>query len=258
MDGGGAATFAEKGELSAAASEASPTDSWSERHRREGGRTGPGAPGSGVRRAISMHPVGCPTGHGYARLRIVPTLEHMFHLHSVTRLEVRGSLATLAVAVLAACGGQAPQFDVHGVLVSVRSDASFTTRQDFPSRVEKTVDAALQYWGGSWSNLQGASIVFDSGSHVGCAGHSDATGCYENGELSVSTSDASFTYYCVEETVLVHEVGHAVIGNPDHTDPRWMDFTTVMDSLQGLTGYSGSAEVQCPIFVSVWRHPPTP
>lgn len=33
-----------------------------------------------------------------------------------------------------------------------------------------------------------------------------------------STRDANFTFYCVEETVLVHEVGHAVLGDPDHTE----------------------------------------
>ena len=72
----------------------------------------------------------------------------------------------------------------------------------------------------------------------------------------MSTSDVTFPYYCVEETVLVHEVGHAVIGDPDHTDPRWMDFNAIEQQFQDLQGYAGSAEVPCPIFVSVWRHPP--
>ena len=55
-----------------------------------------------------------------------------------------------------------------------------------------------------------------------CASAPEAIGCYD-GDIRVSTRDVSFTYYCVEETVLVHEVGHAVIGDPDHLDyPRRM------------------------------------
>ena len=171
---------------------------------------------------------------------------------------LRRSAASLAVA-LAACGGetaQQPQFAVQGVSVSVRTDAAFTAHPDFPSRVEKTLDVALQFWGGSWSDLEGARLVFEAGDHVACTGETGATGCYEDHQISVPTSDVAFPYYCVEETALVHEVGHAVIGDPDHTDPRWMDFTPVMQALQGLQGYSGTSEVPCPIFVSVWRHPP--
>jgi hypothetical protein len=54
----------------------------------------------------------------------------------------------------------------------------------------------------------------------------------------------------------VHEVGHAIIGDPDHTDPRWMDFSSVAQDLDGLPGYDASGKVPCRIFVNVWRHPP--
>jgi len=181
----------------------------------------------------------------------------MARLRGARVLGLRRFSASLAVVALAACGGSAaPEFQVQGVSVSVRSDATFTQRQDFPARIERTLAVALHYWGGSWSSLEGVRVVFDGGAHVTCSGEAGATGCYQGGEISVTTSDAAFPYYCVEETVLVHEVGHAVIGDPDHTDPRWMDFASVMEQFQGLQGYAGPSEVPCPIFVSVWRHPP--
>jgi hypothetical protein len=59
----------------------------------------------------------------------------------------------------------------------------------------------------------------------------------------------------VEETVLVHEVGHAVIGDSYHDDPRWMQMDTLSAELSDLPGYSADGEVACPIYLSVWRHP---
>ncbi len=174
-------------------------------------------------------------------------------IHSTARLA-----AGLGLALLAACsgGGSGSEFQVHRTSVLVDSAAPFTKHPDFPARVESTLDAALAYWGGSWSDLEGKTVVFDGQEHVACQGTSNAIGCFEDGEIRVSTRDAGLTYYCVEETVLVHEVGHAVIGDPDHTDPRWMDFATVVSDLDGRLGYDGSGEVPCRIFVSVWKHPP--
>ena len=164
-------------------------------------------------------------------------------------------IAVAAALVLAACGGAAPDFTVHGAGIVVRSDAAFTKQPDFPSRVETTVEAALRYWGGSWSNLEGRTISFDGSQHVPCGDKTGAVGCYD-GDIRVSTRDIGVTFYCVEETTLVHEVGHAVIGDPGHTDPRWMDFAAVQQLLVGRTGYRDRDQLPCDIFVSVWRHPP--
>jgi len=163
-----------------------------------------------------------------------------------------GLVATL---LLAACGGANPDFTLHGAGVVVRSDAAFTKRADFPARVETTIEAALAYWGGSWKDLEGSTISFEGSQHVRCGGSTGAVGCYD-GDIRVSTRDVGFTFYCVEETTLVHEVGHAVIGDPGHTDPRWLDFGSVAQSLAGRPGYHDADERPCDIFVSVWRHPP--
>jgi hypothetical protein len=171
---------------------------------------------------------------------------------------LRKRAASLALASLAACGGPAvpvPDFFVRGAGIVVDSSAPFALRPDFPARTESTIDAALKYWGGSWQVLEGRTVTFEGEQHVACPGSPDAIGCYD-GNIRVSTRDVAFTYYCVEETVLVHEVGHAVIGDPDHLDPRWMDFAPVMEDLAGRTGYVEEGEVPCQLWVSVWQHPP--
>lgn len=169
----------------------------------------------------------------------------------VTRL----AWLTVPLLALAACGGVEPDFRVRDAAVVVRSDATFTRSVDFPSRIESTVDAALGYWGGSWSDLSGTTIFFDGSPRVDCGSLGTSTGCYD-GDIRVSTLDAGESVNCVEATVLVHEVGHAVIGDADHADPRWMDFTSLAGALYGRTGYAASGPAACDPVANVWRHPP--
>jgi hypothetical protein len=167
------------------------------------------------------------------------------------------SLAALALLLAGtSCGGgDRPDFYVNGVGIVVRTDAPFARSPDFQARVEETVSAALAYWGGSWGDLDGRRISLLDGPYVPCGGSKGATGCYD-GDLAISASDpGTGTFSCVEQTVLVHEVGHAVIGDPDHTDPRWMDFGSVVVALGGRLGYTAAGESRCEIFPSVWRHP---
>jgi hypothetical protein len=162
---------------------------------------------------------------------------------------------------LAACGGAAPgpaptaAFAVRGVGVVVRTAAPFAARPDFPARVESTVEAALAYWGGGWDRLDGVTIDFEGTPHVACAGTAGAIGCFD-GDIRVTTQDPTVELTCVEQTALVHEVGHAVIGDAAHTDPRWMDFEPVAQALAGRPGYGAAGEAPCPIYLSLWRHPP--
>jgi len=167
----------------------------------------------------------------------------------------RLDLALVLAGLLAACGPR-PDFELHGVPVVVASQTAFATQADLPGRLGSTVEAALGYWGGSWSDLRQVTITLEDGRYVQCLGHASATGCFDGRDLRVSTQDLGTPFACVEQTVLVHEVGHAVIGDPDHLDPRWMDFEPVAASLEGRTGYAPGGEVPCPLFVSVWRHPP--
>ncbi len=164
----------------------------------------------------------------------------------------------IAAVLLAGCAGEAPAFQVRDVGVVIRSSAAFVAQDDFPTRIESTLDVAVRYWGGDWDALRGKTVTFEGEAHVDCAGHGNAVGCYD-GDIRVSTRDVDFVFYCVEETALVHEVGHAVIGDADHTDPRWMDFAAVVASLQGRPGYASGNEVPCALYPSVWQHlPPAP
>jgi hypothetical protein len=163
--------------------------------------------------------------------------------------------AAIAVAGTAACGGEEPDFYVHRTAVYVDSDAPFVRRPDFPERLEVVLAVALRYWGGDWRSLAGRSITFSGDPSVVCGGAPRALGCYD-GDVWVSTSDPGVgTVACVERTVLVHEVGHAVIGDPMHRDPRWMRLDPVGEALAGAAGYAAGGEVACEIALSVWRHP---
>lgn len=167
------------------------------------------------------------------------------------------SVAALAL-VVAGCGDRADGFSVRGVTVVVRTSAPFAQQVDLPARIEGTLDAALAYWGGSWADLEGHRLTLLDGPYVACAGSSGATGCFDGG-LAVSASDpGAGTFRCVEQTVLVHEVGHAVIGDPQHEDPRWMDFEAVRAALAGRAGYAQDGACACDLAVRVWQHPPDP
>ncbi len=170
------------------------------------------------------------------------------------RASARPLYYLVCAAAIAGCGGGAngsgADFAVRQTAIVVNSTADFTKRSDFPARIESTVDAALKYWGGSWAQLDGRSITFEGDRFVACGNTSSAIGCFD-GNIRVSTRDVAFTYSCVEATALVHEIGHAVIGDPDHTDPRWMDFGAVIDALQTEAG----GDSGCSIYPSVWRHP---
>ena len=161
----------------------------------------------------------------------------------------------LVMVLLAACGGEAPDFAVERVSVTVRSDAAFAHRPDLPDRIRRTLDAALGYWGGTWEDLAGVTVVLEGSLHVRCGRATRASGCFD-GDIRVSTRDPGFVFACVEQTTLVHEVGHAVIGDPDHLDQRWRDFAAVEQRLSGYRGYGADgADEPCPIYPSVWRHP---
>lgn len=165
---------------------------------------------------------------------------------------LRATFPILAVAA-AACGPAAPDFEVQGARVRVETVAPFAHQADFPARIETTVDAALRYWGGSWDDLRGSTITF-GGEYVSCSGHDRALGCFD-GDIRVATADPGIGVFdCVEQTVLVHEVGHAVIGDLLHEDPRWMEFDALAAELSGRQGWDESGEAPCEIHPSAWRH----
>ncbi len=161
----------------------------------------------------------------------------------------------MVALVVLACGRQGADFFVHDTAIVVETQAPFASRPELPARVESTIAAALAYWGGGWDDLRGRTITLSGDATVTCGDSPAALGCYD-GNIRVTTSDPGIgTFRCVEQTVLVHEIGHAVIGDPLHEDPRWMELEPVADALAGRVGYTEGGETDCTIFVSVWRHP---
>jgi hypothetical protein len=160
--------------------------------------------------------------------------------------------AVVLLLLLLACGsGPNANFVVYNTAVILRTDARFAHTDDLPQRFESTVQAALTYWGGTWKDLDGATVTLEGDQHVECNGVATAIGCHDGRNIRISTRDPSIgPWNCIEATVLVHEIGHAVIGDPDHADARWMDFETLADALSGRPGYDGA----CRVYPSVWRH----
>lgn len=169
----------------------------------------------------------------------------------------------LAIAA-AACGGSpaggdsggatARSMDVGGVEVVLDTSAPFARAPDFPARVETTIDAALRYWGGSWGQLDGRSVTLVDAPSVSCGGR-QSLGCTDP-DIRLTTRDpGAGTVVCIEDSVLVHEIGHAIIGDPDHEDPRWMEMNELAAELAGRVGYDEGGETPCVPHVSVWRHP---
>jgi hypothetical protein len=163
----------------------------------------------------------------------------------------------LAALLVSACADRGPTADFHvqGVDVVVRSEVAFAAQPDLPARVESTLQVALAYWGGTFEQVAGMTVTLDGARTVACDGVAGAIGCYD-GDIRVSTADAGVALDCVEQTVLVHEVGHAVIGDREHRDPRWMDFLPVAEALSGREGYRSDGATACAMSVSRWRHPP--
>ncbi len=165
------------------------------------------------------------------------------------------NISVLFVALAVSCAGRDADFYVHETGVRIETAVPFAERPDLSWRVETTVGSALAYWGGDWSALAGRSITLSGAPYVSCGGNDHALGCYD-GDIRFTTNDPGIgTFDCVEQTVLVHEIGHAVIGDPLHEDPRWMQLEPVQAALSGRVGYTAQGEADCPIFVNVWRHP---
>ena len=177
------------------------------------------------------------------------------HLPASTGRARRAILLGLTLA--AGCGAPdlGREFTLHGVRIRVDTDAPFAQREEFPARVEDVIAISLAYWGGAWDDLRGRELTFSTGPYVACAGAARASGCFD-GAIRVATWDPGVgTVDCVEQTVLVHEIGHAILGDATHRDARWMELEPVADALAGRVGFGPDGVTSCTVHVALWRHP---
>ncbi len=126
-------------------------------------------------------------------------------------------------AVAAACCPPIPQDCigfVEGACVVLDSkDPATITSADLAR-----IDAALVEGGRFWDVnparvLSGYTIVLHGSTRAVCDGN-DTKGCchWECHRIDLGTPDGSEA--CIEWSA-IHELGHAVIRDPDHSDPRW-------------------------------------
>jgi hypothetical protein len=145
--------------------------------------------------------------------------------------------AALASAVLATgCFEPARELDVDGVRVTMDADSAatpFAHDARFEARLERMMRLGAEYWSGSddLAPWRGWELRFEA-SAMNCGSlEGRAVGCTdESGHLmEISTKDPSSYHYkwqvpCVEVTEVIHEMGHALIGDGDHRDRRWRRF----------------------------------
>jgi hypothetical protein len=175
----------------------------------------------------------------------------MLHTRFMKR-EPHTKLLLLALGLAAvACGVgrvEQPAEDLNVAGVGVKVDTSLAWAHDptLPGRMERVMDAVEAYAGKS-ASLRGWVVVLkDAWAECpGAAPHS-ILGCTEwaNKVISVDVNGAS----CVEQTVLAHEVLHAIVGDACHKSPLWRDFAPVEAALQGEG---------CEVSADKWRTEPT-
>jgi len=144
-------------------------------------------------------------------------------------------LAPLALPLLlAACGGvatdgEAADHAASGLTVSVEGEVpsyapAYLSSGDLSARARTVAAAAAGAWHAPPGALDGYRIVFalhpfDCGRKGSEAGR--IVGCTWESERLVQVLGLGSA--CPEATVLAHEVGHAVLGDNAHQDPRWRD-----------------------------------
>lgn len=132
---------------------------------------------------------------------------------------VRALVVALTLGMMISACGPEP------LAVEFRSSVAWTQQSDAESRVRALADRAAQFWGGDLDQLDGWLVIVQDGT-VQC-GDSVQVGCTEFWPLKRITLSAlageGWHPSCAEQTLLAHEVGHAILYDVDHSDPRWAE-----------------------------------
>jgi hypothetical protein len=127
-----------------------------------------------------------------------------------------------AAAALAGCHGP---LAVASALRSRESAPAWVSDPRLAERTKAAAGTMATVWGGSPSDLEGWTIRYsdrfiESHGRSRVVGKATRTPLLGGGTIEIwsGTSNA-----CLEASDLAHEVGHVVIRDHDHRDPRWLD-----------------------------------
>lgn len=140
---------------------------------------------------------------------------------------VRRALARLlavacASAAVAGCRGP---LSVGRALQSAESAPAWIHDPRLPERTAKAAGAMARVWGGGPGDLDGWSIRYsdrfiETNGKARVVGKATRTPVLGGGTILIWSGTSNV---CLEATDLAHEVGHVVIRDHDHRDPRWVD-----------------------------------
>jgi hypothetical protein len=143
--------------------------------------------------------------------------------------------ALVAVMVAAACSGctktwvcQADDFCVGGIPVQGLPPEMQT--DETRGRIEVQLQDGLAHWGATAEALKGWRVVYQEGpvmedgaAHGGYADYGDST-------ITLQLTHPK----CIERAQLPHEIGHAVLRDSNHEDPRWRTFDDLFKRMVAL------------------------
>lgn len=130
-----------------------------------------------------------------------------------------GTCSALALAALAACADPCPGLETPaGACVDLQG-----VPPDLVSDLWRAEAAGLAWWGPG--DLSGWRVEF----RPVLEGGADGLTWWRDRLIQVRPGDPR----CAEDFawVLPHEIGHALHGDPDHLDPRWLKESAVLESM---------------------------
>jgi hypothetical protein len=139
----------------------------------------------------------------------------------------RSAFVAAALAALASGACARRDDDLHGMELDNRTRLAWGEDPELRHRIQLVLDASCETLRLDPSLLHGMTLRIEDDS-IPCGAVSDARGCTWRGEGTVAVSTLPWMaghppVPCVEDTPIPHELLHVLIGDPDHTDPRWTD-----------------------------------
>ncbi len=137
-------------------------------------------------------------------------------------VSMRVGLAAGLLLLLAACRGP---LAVGTALHERESAPAWVNDPDLAARTTRAAAVMARVWGGDPSALDGWTVTFvdrfiERNGRSIVVGNSRRRPIVGGGKIDIWTGTSRV---CVEATNLAHEVGHVVIHDGGHRDPRWRD-----------------------------------